>query len=89
MERAARWRMGWIGDLADGNRALLPQGRIGLWHRGEQRLGIRVARCRVQQRRRRHLDDTAAIHHGDPVADMPHHAQIVRHEQHRQPETVL
>ena len=35
------------------------------------------------------LDDAAEIHHGDPVADMLDHREIVRDEQIGQPELVL
>ena len=35
------------------------------------------------------LDDAAEIHHGDAVADMRDHADVVRHEQQGQPEFAL
>jgi hypothetical protein len=44
---------------------------------------------RIERRGRRGLDNAPKIHHGDTVADMAHHAEIVRDEQHRQAEPVL
>ncbi|WP_432995962.1 hypothetical protein [Dactylosporangium sp. CA-233914] len=44
-------------------------------------------RARLEQRPgRRLLDDPAQVHHRDPVADVPHHRQVVADEQVRQAE---
>ena len=40
-----------------------------------------MARCREQRIARRELGEPAEIHHCDPVADMAHHGEIVRHEE--------
>jgi hypothetical protein len=48
-----------------------------------------VLRCREQGRSRLQLDDGAALHHRDPVADLRRHPQIVGDEQHRQPKARL
>src|SRR5258706_2049207 len=50
----------------------------------EQFARIGVARCREDARRRTMLDDLAALHHGDAVADLGCDAQVVRDEQHRE-----
>jgi len=71
------------GDLA-GNRPECRRAALELRHRLHERLGIRVPRRRVDRRRRPALDDAAEIHHRDTVAEMPHDAEIVRDEQHRQ-----
>ena len=46
-------------------------------------------RLRVELLRRRELDDLAQVHHGDPVRDVAHDAQVVRDEQVREAELVL
>ena len=89
MERAAGRRIGRIGDFAPGRADLIAQRRIGFRDRRQQRLGVGMARSRVERRGRRGLDDAPDIHHGDAVADMAHHAEIMRDEQHRQPQPVL
>lgn len=33
--------------------------------------------------------DASQIHHRNPMREMPHHAQIVRHEQDREPQPLL
>lgn len=61
--------------------------RSGSWHRrgSQQQPGIRVNRVPEQLFRRRDFDDPPCIHHGDPVADVPNHPEIVRDENVRQP----
>ena len=36
-----------------------------------------------------HLNHTSEIHHRDPVGEMSHNAQVVRHEQDREPKVAL
>src|SRR3954447_18232823 len=46
--------------------------------RGEQGLGVRVGRARVDVVDRRLLDHLAGVHDRDPVGDVGHHAHVVR-----------
>src|SRR5690242_7189212 len=55
---------------------------------GEERLRVGVLRLTVDARRRSELDDLALVHHGDRVADLRGHAQIMRDEQHREVEPI-
>ena len=58
-------------------------------NRGEQRLRVRM-RGRVEHALgRRQLDEPAAVHHGDPIADLPDQAQVVRDEEVGQAEPLL
>ena len=50
----------------------------------DQRLGVGVARRAEHLLGRPGLDDPAEIHHRDPVAEMAHHAEVVRDEHHGQ-----
>ena len=54
--------------------------------RGEQADRVRVPRMGEECSRRCLLDDPAGIHHGDVVAGLGHHAEIVRDEQDRRAE---
>ena len=55
--------------------------RIGQRHRSQQQLRVGMARRRVERAGRSGLDELAAIHHGDPVRDVPDHRQVVRDEE--------
>ena len=87
-----RWR-GRTGDFSGQRHPRLGtlHHRIGLRHRREQGPRIGVARRGVQRIARCDFDEHAEIHHRHPIADMPHHRQVVRHEQarHRQPRLQL
>ena len=54
--------------------------RVGDGHRRQQRAGVRVRGWPYRSSRRRDLDDLAQVHHRDPVADVPHHRQVVGDE---------
>jgi hypothetical protein len=62
---------------------------VGDRHRGEQRLGVGVARVRVEVLRGRDLDDLAEVHHGDARADVLDDRQVVGDEQVREVELLL
>jgi len=53
----------------------------GFWIRNrygrKQRLGIRVFRIGVYRFVRTHFHDFAKVHHGNPIADMFHHGQVM------------
>ena len=49
-------------------------------HRCQQSLGVRVRRGVKDGRWRASLDDSAEIHHGDPVAHQANNPEIVRNE---------
>ena len=55
-------------------------------HRIEQRLRVRMLRLRDDRLGRPDLDDAAEIRDRDRVADVPHGSEVVRHEDHRDPE---
>ena len=57
------------------------QRRIGQWHGGEQRLGVRVQRAREQRCLVGVFDDAPEIHHRHAMADMFDDREIMRHEQ--------
>ena len=63
----------------------------GVRHRNgcEQRLGVRVQWIAEELTGRRDLDDPAEIHHGNPMADVLDHGEIVRDKQIRQAEFAL
>src|SRR5919197_479319 len=58
--------------------------RDWLRYRREQRTRVRMARLRVDLRRRRALYDLAEVHHSDVVGDVPHDGEIMRDEQIRE-----
>ena len=58
-------------------------------HRAEQAPGIWVLRAFEDLLDRARLDDAPGLHHRGAVADMLDDAEIVRDEEHRQPELVL
>jgi len=58
-------------------------------HGGEQRLRIRVQRPAEDHASRSLFDDPAEIHDRNRIRDMPHYADVVRHEQIGQPEPHL
>src|ERR1700683_1213114 len=47
----------------------------------QQPLGVGIARVRRDLVSVAVFDNLAVVHHGDPVADIPDHGQIVRYEQ--------
>ncbi len=86
---AAGGRVRGIGHAALQDDALRAQPRVGLGHRGEERLGVGMLRGIEEGLRRRDLGDAAHIHDRHPLADVLHHAQIVRHEEIGQPQLLL
>ena len=50
-------------------------------HRGDQRLGIGMQRMVEHVLGRTRFDDLAEVHHQHPVAQQPHDAEVMRHEQ--------
>ena len=48
--------------------------------------GAKAIQTMIEGARRRGLDDTAEIHHRNPMADMLDDTQVVRDEQERQPQ---
>ena len=54
--------------------------------RGEQAPGVGVAWRAEDLLGGRDLDDAAQVHDRDPVAQVPHHGQVVRYQQQREPE---
>ena len=89
VEAAAGGKLDRTGHIAGKNDALAPGGRIRHRDRGEQRFGVRMQRIAEQLARRRDFDDPAEIHHGDPVADVLDHGQIMRDEEIREAELAL
>ena len=72
------------GQVAAQHDPLAPVGDVRVRHRHgrEQRAGVRVARrARTASLGVGDLDDLAEVHHRDPVADVPHHRQVVGDEQ--------
>ena len=51
--------------------------RVGHRHGGQQRPGVGVQRLGVEVVGGGLLDHAAEVHHADPVADVPHHGQVV------------
>ena len=89
VEAAAGRKLDRTGHIAGKNDALALDGGIRHRNRREQRFGIRMQRIAEQRARRRDFDDPAEIHHGDPVADVLDHGEIVRDEEIRQAELAL
>ncbi len=89
VEVAAGRRVGRVGDVALQHDAVGAQPRIGLGHRRQQRLGVRVPGRREQLLGGRHLHDPADVHHRDAVADVLDHRQVVRDEEVGEPQLVL
>lgn len=63
----------------DRGRRMLP--RPSTRDRRQERSGVGMAWSAVEHRGRCQLNDLAHVHDGDPVADLPHQAQVVRDEQ--------
>ncbi len=80
MEPAAIGDRRRVGRLA--RQDLLVHGAV-LRHHRQQRLGVRVDRCRQQLLGRADLDDAAEVHHGDTVGDVPRQPEVVRDDEHR------
>ena len=53
---------------------------------GEQGPGVGVARVGEERITLALLDDSAGVHDGDPVAEVTHHSEVVRYEDHREPQ---
>ena len=49
----------------------------------QQPARVRVARRFQDLPQRRHLDDVPGVHHRHPVAELRHHPQVVRNQDHR------
>ena len=89
MKGTTRGRIGRVCHLARKNDPLLPCTRVRLGHRRQQGLGVRMARGDKQGFGGGDFHKLAKIHHSHPVADMFHHAQIMRHKQIAQAKPVL
>ena len=63
--------------------------RIGQRHRGPQGLGIGVHRRLKYLLHGAGFDDSTHVHHGDAVADVPNHTQVMGDEQIGQIELLL
>ena len=81
MEMTPRRRVRGIRHVAFEDHPIGAEARVRLRHCRKQRLGIRMFRRLEQRLGAGDLHDPADIHHGDAVADVLHHAQIVRDEQ--------
>ena len=62
---------------------------VGVWDRGQERLGVRVGRSSIEQVGTGDLAELAQVHDGDAVAHVLHHGQVVSDEHHGQPEGCL
>ncbi len=89
VEVAARRRVGGAGDLALELDVAHARARVGDGHGGHQRGGVRVPGRPIELLRGSHLHELAHVHHGDAVADVPDHPQVVRHEDVREAQAVL
>jgi hypothetical protein len=78
-----------VADLAARGLAFLHRARIRDGDRGEQRLRVVVLRIRVDLLGGPDLDQLAAVHHRDPVAQAADDCKIVRDEEVGEPEVVL
>jgi hypothetical protein len=83
MEAATRRRVDRARDIPLQNdpRSPLLDPWVGNWHRGQQRLGIRVQREIVQLVAVCDLDDLAHVHDGDAVADVADDGKIMGDEE--------
>ena len=63
--------------------------RVRLGNGGEERRRVRVLGSLEELVGRRQLHDAPDVHHGHAVADVSHDAQVVRHEEIRQPKLGL
>ena len=50
------------------------------WHRRDQRAGVGMERSLIELVRGTLFDDLAEVHHGDAVAHVAHHTEIVGNE---------
>ena len=57
---------------------------LGAGNSREQRDRVRVARMLENLADRARFNDSAQVHDGDSIAQVPHDRQVVRNEQHRQ-----
>ncbi|MNC75019.1 hypothetical protein D3C75_1264800 [compost metagenome] len=55
--------------------------RIRLQNGGQQRLRIRMKRIVIQLIAPGYFNQTPAVHHADPVGNMPDHRQVMGNEQ--------
>ncbi len=63
--------------------------RIGLGHRRQQGLRVRVCGSGVDLLGGADLHDLAQVHHRHHIADVTHHRKVVRDEQVAEPEAIL
>src|SRR2546425_3656391 len=84
MERASRRGMRGRWDVAGEHDATLGRVGVRLRYGRQQRARIRMARLRVDLRRRRALHDLPEVHDSDVVGDVPHHGEGMRNEQIRE-----
>ena len=80
MEVAAGWGIGRVGDIALQNDAAAFPLPLGVRRRDRREQGLRIGmRRRIEYPVAfADFDNPAEIHHGDPVADVAHHRQVMR-----------
>ena len=89
MEIAAAGRSRGVRHLPLQHDAPRARARVRLGNGGQERRGVRVLGSPEELVGRRQLHDAPDVHHGHAVADVAHHAQVVRHEEVGQPELGL
>ena len=81
MKATSRWRVDRARHVALEDALLALDPRVRNRYRGQQALGVGMLRTGEQRPLVGVFDDLAEIHHGDAVADMLDHRQVVGDEQ--------
>ena len=91
MKPASRRRIHRAGHFADDDAAWAGgfDCRVGDWHRRQQGLGVGVQGVYVDRVAGGDFDNPAEVHHGDAVADVADHRQVVGDEQIGQAQALL
>ena len=78
MERATARQVAGIGHFTGEQYRQDGSFRIGDRHGGNEGFGIGMAGMIEQVVYRRYFDQTAGVHNGHPIGDMPNHTEVVR-----------
>jgi hypothetical protein len=81
MEVATRRRICRIRNLSLKHDTFRPPARVRLWNRRKQSGSVGMLRSSEKCIRRSQLYNFANIHHCYPIADVPHDAQVMGHEE--------
>jgi len=77
MKSTSRRRINWTGDIAFQNEAMPLHLRVWNRDRREERLGIGMQRSFIEFFSRGQLNKLSQVHYSNPIANIPHHAEVM------------